>query len=124
MSIVEVPRYILEQPLYADDVLWEIGTEIEFSGIPNEWMTPLNDSAKIKIADYLESIGNTMGMDEFIDRAYAEAKDPLVRLVHAPEKGPNVMGAPKQPETVKAGPGRPKRVAKIMGTVSETAVPN
>lgn len=53
----EFPRYELLAPFYApNDTLFPEGFELEFDGTPNEFMRPLNEAARKKMAEYMPSV--------------------------------------------------------------------
>lgn len=47
------PVYKLLAPCYLDDTLWPVDMEIAYSGVPNEFMAPMNDPAREKMRDFL-----------------------------------------------------------------------
>src|SRR6185312_13156834 len=51
-----LPRYRLITPFYADDQLWPEEAEIEFDGVPNEGMQPINDAARERMEAWLRSL--------------------------------------------------------------------
>ena len=71
----DLPHYRLLKPFYADDTFFEEGMELYFDGTPNEWMEPLNESAKKKSQVYLAFInslpvgGKTKSIDELVQEA-------------------------------------------------------
>lgn len=52
----EAPRYRLDAPLYAEDVLWPMGKVIEFDGMPNETMSPLNQPARDRMRTFVAGL--------------------------------------------------------------------
>lgn len=51
-----LPRYKLIQAFYADDQLWPEDAEIEFDGVPNDAMQPLNAAARERMDAWLRSL--------------------------------------------------------------------
>ena len=60
METVTAPQYKLLKQFYADDTLFPEEAIIEFNGIPNEQMEPLNDAAREKMAAFLKSLEEGM----------------------------------------------------------------
>ena len=52
----EKPRYKLLKPFYVNDQYISEDTEIEWTGVPNEQMEPLNDMAVEKMTAYLSTL--------------------------------------------------------------------
>lgn len=64
----EVPKYQLNSPCYLDDqTLHMEGEVIEFTGVPNLEMVPLNDAAKARMDEYISE-------QEGGARAYADKR--------------------------------------------------
>ena len=42
----EIPRYELTEKAYINDVLLEVGQEVDYEGVPGHHMEPVNDSAR------------------------------------------------------------------------------
>lgn len=76
VKVVEAPtpRYRLIQPFYADDMFIAEGEVIEFAGIPNEAMEPLNESARVKMTEFLKALpgGRTPPLEQTVAKAMAE----------------------------------------------------
>jgi hypothetical protein len=51
-----LPRYKLITAFYADDQLWPEDAEIEFDGVPNDAMQPLNHPARERMEAWLRSL--------------------------------------------------------------------
>jgi hypothetical protein len=66
------PRYKLLQPFYCDDAYYEEDTEIEFDGIPNIGMLPLNALARAKFAEFRASLETEETVDEIVFRQMAD----------------------------------------------------
>lgn len=57
MGDPNMPRYKLLKEFFApDDTLYPEGTRLDFDGIPNEWMEPLNEPARKNMQAYLEHL--------------------------------------------------------------------
>jgi len=52
----EAPRYKLNAPCYIDDTLHDTGTVIDYIGVPNGEMVPLNEAATAAMQDWLAGL--------------------------------------------------------------------
>lgn len=71
-EVSELPRYRLVQPFYVDDRKLEPGIVIEYAGIPNEAMDPLNEPARKAMKKFLTSLGpagRTPPVEEVMEQA-------------------------------------------------------
>jgi len=120
------PRYLLLKPFYVDDNYIAEGVEIEFTGVPNEQMEPLNDSAKERMAKFLEQNGGfTPRIEDIVYQRMSE-RPREVTMPHA-EKNIPLMGgmtanhtpaaAPEPTATIVKVPTPDVRVKKLMGTI-------
>jgi hypothetical protein len=73
-------RYQLEKPFYADDNYIDEGEIIEFDGMPNEAMKPLNEEARHNQAVFFElNGGRTPPLADMMEKAMRERpKEPMV----------------------------------------------
>lgn len=66
-------RYQLEKPLFADDIYIDEGETIEYGGMPNEAMKPLNDEARHNLAIfYKQNGGRTPPVGDMMEKAMRE----------------------------------------------------
>lgn len=67
-------RYQLEKPFYVDDMLIGEGETIEFDGIPNESMKPLNEAGYYNLSEFyrLNGGGNTPSVADMMEKAMRE----------------------------------------------------
>lgn len=70
-QITELPRYKLLAPLYADDAYFEEDTVIEYDGVPNLSMFPLNEAAKVRLEEYASTLSR-LDLGEQVFRAMQE----------------------------------------------------
>ena len=120
------PRYRLLKPLYADDNYIAEGIEIEFTGVPNETMEPLNDSAKERMTAFLKANGGfTPRIEDVVYQRMAD-RPREITMPHATQNVPQMGGltanhtqaAPATPSAVIVNvPKADVRVKKLMGTV-------
>lgn len=124
----DFPRYKLLQPFYADDVLWAEGEVIEFGGIPNEAMEPLNKPAKVKMREFLASLpgGGTPALADAIQAAMEDRPrhEGSVRGVSRPKEkalmGDKSLHGKGAVRHVELAPEKEiRRPARIMGTVQD-----
>lgn len=69
----ELPRYMLIKPLYADDTFFDEESIIDYDGIPNEYMQPLNEPAIEAMKAYVEKLMDglpTPPLADTVERAY------------------------------------------------------
>lgn len=124
ISVIEKPRYRLIQPLYAGDQYISEGTEIEFTGTPNEFMECLNKAAEERMTKYLKTLegGRTPRVEDVMYKAIStrprDAAGELT-LPHAVTDVPQMGNMTERPSPVKIieTPVAPTRVKKLMGTV-------
>lgn len=93
------PQYRLSKPLYdnATDTYIPEGAVIDFPGIPNEHMEPLNEAAVKALTDWYKSKGGaTPALGDIAAAAVAaRAKEPIVpqiQVVSGPKTEPALMG--------------------------------
>lgn len=124
----EFPRYKLLQPFYADDVLWAEDEVIEFGGIPNEAMEPLNAAAKKKFREFLDLLpgGRTPPLAESIQAAMEDrprhegSVRGISRKKEIPLMGDKSLHGKGDVRHVDLAPEKErKRPARIMGTVQD-----
>ena len=128
----EIPRYSLNEAGFYDDTWFAEGTVIEFTGIPNMTMVPLNESAKRAMRENIRTLeegarrvafmrgrdyqGLVTDRNVLIDTARADAKalaDAPVPVIQMPQPTNGVPPMPHTPEAQamqRRGPGRPKKV--------------
>jgi hypothetical protein len=73
---LELPRYRLIKPLFADDTYFDEESIIDYDGVPNEFMQPLNDAARAQMRAFIDSLteidddtGFTPGLEAQIDKS-------------------------------------------------------
>jgi hypothetical protein len=128
----EAPRYLVNDPgVVLDDTLWPGGTTIDYIGVPNMSMVPLNDPAKRAMEDLIARLENGarkvaarngrefLGLhnlgdrNQLLDLAMADAKNQAdsAPIIRTPEP---TQGVPAMPhlvqDVVKRGRGRPPKV--------------
>lgn len=120
------PRYLLLKPFYVDDNYIAEGVEIEFGGIPNEQMEPLNESAKARMTEFLKANGGFTPRIEDIVYQRMSDRPREVTMPHAEKNIPMMGGmtanhtqaAPPEPTAVVVKvPAPDVRVKKLMGTI-------
>ena len=118
------PRYRLLKPFYADDNYIAEGVEIEYGGVPNEQMEPLNESAKARMTEFLKLNGGFTPRIEDITYQRMQERPREITLPHTqidvPLMGtmPNSKPAVAEPSvTITKVPAQDVRVKKLMGTV-------
>lgn len=122
-AITEAPRYRLILPFYVDDQYIAEGVEIEFGGVPNEGMEPLNEPARTRMTDYLGTLegGRTPRVEDvyYIAMKNRPKEGDAVVLPHAVKDVPQMGGLSKLEPKAKilATPTAPIRPKKLMGTV-------
>lgn len=136
MSEEILPQYRLLEVFYADDVLWPVDAIINFDGVPNDQMEPLNPPARAKMQVYLEGLeegriraGLAKGFDMSDVVLAAMQNRPREELkinvgaVEMPHKDPDV---PMMGTIVQVGQkqrGRPKKVEMVEQTAENRIAP-
>jgi hypothetical protein len=118
-----VPRYEITTPapggFFVDDILIESGQQIEFYGIPNEQMEPLNQPAREVIALYLASIGGVT--PDLADQSYdAYRNRPRQASIVGNRPEPPPLGTPRSQSNVRvvgASDGVPEMPGVTPGSV-------
>jgi hypothetical protein len=98
----EFPRYRLTAPFFGPDLqLYDEGFEIEFDGVPNEQMQPLNDAARAKYEAFIRGMPNgaTEPLEKIVEKAMMKRNDSLgseeIKTILESIKG---MITPQHPE--------------------------
>lgn len=111
----EIPLYRLDAPFYAeDDTLYEEGTEFRYNGVPNEYMTPLNEPARLRLEAYLPSI-DRKPLDVQLAEAKAREMAKPVAVIPQPAMGGHDRTAPLMPDPKL----RPKAAASLVVDAKE-----
>ena len=128
------PLYRLIKPFYIDDNYIAEGVEIEFTGIPNEQMEPLNAEAEARMTEFLKANGGfTPRIEDIVYQRVSERPQEvsMPRMEHNIPQMPGVQisgqpaikPAPAQ-ATITKVPTAEVRTKKLMGTVvQETPSP-
>lgn len=107
----EMPLYRLLEAFYAEnDSLYEAGTEIRYEGVPNEYMQPLNEPARLRLADYLPTIDRRPRDEQIADARERERTRPI-SVIPQPTRGGHDLSAPLMPDPHR----RPKPSASLVG---------
>jgi hypothetical protein len=102
-TATELPRYRLIKPLFADDTYFDEEAIIDFDGMPNEFMQPLNEPAMEMMRAFIDSLqekdedtGFSPGLEQMIDGASPRAKEhrALLRGRRKREVTPVIPDAP------------------------------
>ncbi len=114
------PRYLLLQPFYVNDLYIDADQEIEWRGIPNEAMEPLNASAERRMNRWRDSLpSKNRQLGDFVEEAYMNrprAEEAAPRRT----KPAHLMGVPTNaptPKVIVQPQNRYKGPRKQMGTV-------
>jgi hypothetical protein len=122
----EKPRYKLLKAFYVNDQYISEDTEIEWTGVPNEQMEPLNDMAVEKMTAYLLTLegGRTPRVEDLmyqtmLKRPKEAAEVTIPKAVQdVPQMGS--MRSPRETDVkITAEPPTVKLQKKLMGTIVE-----
>src|SRR5690242_12391265 len=109
------PRYRLLAPFYApNDVHYPVEDIIEFDGVPNESMEPLNRPAEDKLEAYLASLGGyTRDLAEITEEAMNNRPRENEVTVPAPKTDVPIMGNELRAIEGRKRRGRPPKVEQV-----------
>lgn len=122
---LELPRYKLIAPLYADDRIIPEGAIIAFDGTPNEGMEPQNEAAFRRMAEFVATLGpagKTPPVEEVMERAMRNRPREAVPLMGTtPIVGAAPPAAPKETvEVLVEDTQHPSQnPIRVMGTIKD-----